>query len=66
MGALKKRVPYCHARESFLNPIAFQTQSQLQQKLGKMPVIKALSGVWEHEMEGWKSRSSRHQKEWKS
>lgn len=66
MGDLKKRVPYCHARESFLNPIAFQTHSQLQHKLGRRLVIKAVSGVWEHQKEEWKSRSNRHQKEWKS
>lgn len=57
MGALKKRVRYCHARESFLNPIAFQTHSHLQHKVGRRAVIKALSGVWEHEIEGCKSRS---------
>jgi len=66
MCALKKRVPYRHARESFLNPTVFQTHSQLQHKMGRRPVIKALSGVREHEMEARKSRSSRHQKEWKS
>lgn len=56
MRALKKRVRYCYAREPFLNLIAFQTHSHLQHKVGRRAVIKALSGVWEHELEGCKSR----------
>lgn len=51
MGALKKEVLYCHAKPSFVNSIAFQTTASSSVRWAGRPDSKALSGVWEHEME---------------